>query len=280
MNKFTDTYNLFVAFKNNLPEVTHFRKSYIDKYHEFVTLLENETGEDLSQFRIAISEIKPIDKSHNYITGKIECSQSVYCERAVFFTKADALELKFKDKEASRQRVKGQITQIKKKENITPINLPQNTRWEDITIKFKNEYDADIITGRTTLHYDYEKMGFADKRVKKKDERVKANDSWKFLKILSTNNGVFPLDKLTGKEKEQRKKQKQSLSKILKELFPTVKDNPFYEYDDIEKNYKIKIKLIPIEDFRGDFRDRNIYDKKSSKFSDLDEFYKGETPSM
>jgi hypothetical protein len=148
-----------------------------------------------------------------------------------------------------------------KKETLL-FPVPQNTRWEEITIKFKNDFDVNVIIKGKEYTSNYEKMGFADKRIKKTNEKAKANDGWQFLFLLSTSDGIFPINKLTGKEKKQRIKQKQSLSKSLKKLFSTIEDNdPFYEYNDIDKNYKIKIKLIPIETFRDDYRDKDIKDE-------------------
>ena len=45
-------------------------------------------------------------------------------------------------------------------------------------------------------------------------------------------------------------------------LFPTIKDDPI-EYNDIEKIYTTKIKLIPDKTFRDDFRDKDIRLKNS-----------------
>ena len=57
-------------------------------------MLEEETGVDLSQFRVPNSEIKPRVTSYNPRTGK-SYSQEVYCERAYLFMKIDALLNKF-----------------------------------------------------------------------------------------------------------------------------------------------------------------------------------------
>ena len=139
--------------------------------------------------------------------------------------------------------------------------IPNNTEWRDITIRFKNEYDVDIIIGKNKYPYDYETMRFADNRIKKSEERTKAKDSWNLLQLLAIGKGKFPLNHLIGKEREKIIKQKQSLRKILKEFFPTINDDPFFEYDDINDIYRIKIKLIPVKDFRNDFKDKNIKDE-------------------
>ncbi len=153
-----------------------------------------------------------------------------------------------------------------KKENLFPV--PKNTQWKDLTIKFKNDFDVEIAIGKNKYSTDYEKMQFADKRIKKSKEKAKATDSWKMLCVLSTSKGVFPLDQLIGKEKTQKIKQKQALAKGLTNLFPSIAeldDDPFFPYDDIQKIYKIKINLIPVETFREDFRDKDIKDESDDK---------------
>ena len=139
--------------------------------------------------------------------------------------------------------------------------LPLNIK--NITFKFKNDFDVDVIIGKDIYSSDYKKMGFADKRVKKSEEKTKANDAWVLLVLLSASGGIFPIDSLTGKAKKQKIKQKQLLSKDLRAIFPTIKDDPFYKYDDRDKNYKIKMKLIPEKTFRDDFRDKDIKFKNS-----------------
>lgn len=150
-------------------------------------------------------------------------------------------------------------TEVTKESLLFPI--PKNTQWEEIIVKFKNEFDVDVSAKGRTYSSDYEKMGFADRRIKKSKEKAKTHNDWTFLILLSTQEGIFPLDSLQMKEKKQKIKQKQSLSKKLTEAFPQIKDtdpDPFYEHNDIENNYKIKIKLIPIPTFRADYRDRDI----------------------
>ncbi len=174
--------------------------------------------------------------------------------------KADSVRKMVVDKQpqtTSKSEPKKEIVRqgVLKKDLLFPI--PANTRWEDITLKFKNKFDVEVIIKGKKHESDYEKMGFADKRVKKTEEKTKANDAWDFLFLLSTLKGIFPIDSLTGKEKGKKLKQKQTLSKSLIALFPTIKDDPV-EYNDMERNYKIKIKLIPEKTFRDDFRDRDI----------------------
>lgn len=201
-----------------------------------------------------------LNRVHNYFMGQIE---------------SEALEI-----DKTRKHQEENIPQKPKNNALIPLKLPLNVSWEKITIEFKNEYDVEIkVDQKPPYQYNYETMGFADERIKKKEEKTKTNDSWELLTLLSIGNGIFPLGKLTGREKKKRIKQKQSLSETLKKLFPTVTtidDDPFYKYNDIKKIYKIKIKLIPIKTFREDFRDRNIREEKD-KLTDLHDFMADET---
>jgi len=167
------------------------------------------------------------------------------------------------------------IQSTKKKNQIQVPKLPPGTRWENITIRFLNDYDIRVDVKKIKFLIDYEKMGFADERIKKTEEKVKTKNCWGFLQLLSTKNGEFDLNTLIGEEKNQRIKQKQILTKILKEFFPTINDDPFYEYDETKGIYKIKIKLIPDKTFREDFRDKDIKEETKNKLG-IEEGYKEE----
>ena len=122
--------------------------------------------------------------------------------------------------EASKKEATQEIKKDKQKPADLLFPITKDTQWKGITIKFKNKFDVDVIIGKKTYPSDYEKMDFADKRVKKTNEKAKANDSWEFLFLLSTMQGIFPFSTLPDEEKRQRTKQKQALNKSLKILFP------------------------------------------------------------
>lgn len=138
-------------------------------------------------------------------------------------------------------------------EIITELGITENTQWEDIEIRFKNNYDVKITTNNKSFDSDYEKMGFADKR---KNKDTKAKESWNLLLLFSVNNNIFPFSDLNIIKKVKQKKQKQELNKLLKAYFG-IADDPIV-HNKITKNYEMKIKLIPIEDFRQQWADRNI----------------------
>ncbi len=136
----------------------------------------------------------------------------------------------------------------------------KNTKWEDITIKFLNDYDVEIKNRNKIFKSDYEQMGFADKR-KDNQQETKAKESWKLLQHFSRNNNVFPLNAPTRQENDRHKKQKQELSKLLKDYFG-IADDPI-AYDEDKREYRLKIQLIPEKIFQEQWADRNIFEENS-----------------
>lgn len=136
------------------------------------------------------------------------------------------------------------------------LGISPESKWEDIELAFRTEFEVRIKYKDNEVVVNHEDMGFSDKR---QPDETKAKGSWEFLRLLAMDNGVFPLSKLTGKDRENRKKQKQLLAKSLKQYFQ-IQSDPFYEVSKDESEYKIKMKLIPDPEFRDDWRDRHIRD--------------------
>lgn len=162
-------------------------------------------------------------------------------------------------KEEEKEAVKNKLAITNKSEIKSPseianeLNITKSTKWEDVEIRFKNNYDVKITANNKSYDSDYEKMGFADKR---KNKDTKTKESWNLLLLFSVNNNIFPFSDLNIIKKVKQKKQKQELNKLLKAYFG-IADDPIV-HNKITKNYEMKIKLIPIEDFRQQWADRNI----------------------
>lgn len=131
------------------------------------------------------------------------------------------------------------------KKKIIALNIPENTRWENITINIPNENNITILIGNNKYETNYKKMGFNDNR------KNCPNKQWWFLMILATRNGSIAwedfekdnkISKLSLKDINKFKKTKQSLVKSLRDYFK-IEDDPFYSYKK-EKAYKIKINLM------------------------------------
>ena len=127
-----------------------------------------------------------------------------------------------------------------KKRDIRSIELPDGTKWQDISIRFMDNGDhVEITTKKITRNATYQEMGFEDARKKR------PNAQWGFLRLLAMQRGELSwkndLD-MSVKERNKIKKKVQVLSDTLKEYFP-IREDPFYSYRK-EKSYKIKINLI------------------------------------
>ena len=139
---------------------------------------------------------------------------------------------------------------------LKQIGINSETNWQDITISFKSEFEIKVKHKKQEIDLTHEHLGFADRRM---SELTRAKSSWELLRLLAIGNGVFPLGKLSRKDRTKRKKQKQELSRLLKKYFQ-IDDDPFYELDKDKMEYKIKLQLIPEKEFKDDWKDRNIYE--------------------
>lgn len=142
-------------------------------------------------------------------------------------------------------------------EVVKTLGLTPESKWEDLTIIFTHEFEVrirnkDKIEFKTT----HKRMGFADERRKNSTEAVA---SWRLLQLLAVQDGKVVLSSLKPKDRERRNKQKQDLSAILKSYFQ-IQGDPFFKTNKEVAEYSIKIKLVPLPEFREQWRDRNIFD--------------------
>jgi hypothetical protein len=136
----------------------------------------------------------------------------------------------------------------------TSLGLAPETKWSDITIKFNNAYDIEVVHKSKSYQSNHEELGFKDNR---KDNEPK--QSWQFLQILSMNSGTYPMQEYMGKTRTAKEKDKQFLASNFKDIFG-IDDDPFEPFNSsLNDYYKIKVNLIPEKDFRPDFRDRDIF---------------------
>lgn len=126
-----------------------------------------------------------------------------------------------------------------------PYKLPAGTKWENITIKFRDNEKVTIFANGKELQTDFVGMGFD-----KGTQIIKPTKLWDFLVVLAKKNG-----EITSKDPEAKpeyKKQKELLSKeliryfsITYDPFHTYHKYPPYKHDD---SYKIRIILYPPEE--------------------------------
>lgn len=146
------------------------------------------------------------------------------------------------------------------------INLPFGTKWENLSIKFRDGHNVDIFLGNKLIaKTDYKKMGFENKKTRN------PNIQWDMLRILSSVNGELSFD--GAKVITNGKKRKQYLSDSLKDYFG-INSDPFYSYKK-EKSYRIKINLIP----ENKSISRAI-DNKNTEDEDMKSYYDEITTSI
>lgn len=131
-------------------------------------------------------------------------------------------------------KIKGAELQKKKDRNVVPLELPPNTKWEDITIKFLDGHNADIKVKDLKIKADYKQMGFEDSK-----KRL-PNKQWELLQLIAYSKGELSWEK--PGTSDLVKKKKQLLSKALKNYFQ-IDEDPFLSYKQ-EKAYKVRINLI------------------------------------
>jgi len=141
----------------------------------------------------------------------------------------------------------------------SPIKLPAGAQWEDLRIKFKNEFDVEVYFQDNFFgKYSHEKLGFARKNTKDK----KTDKQWYFLHQLAViyNNIAYnkqrqmqpTIENLCYSLKIKKNSCMRAVSSIswkLQGVFG-IKEKPFYEYDP-DKGYQTKFKLEPDSLLKG-----------------------------
>lgn len=145
----------------------------------------------------------------------------------------------------------GVINGLKKNsitETIQP-ELPDEIRWEDIEIKFKNDEGFYVyVNNKKHCESDYKKLGCFRSGTKEK----KPDKQWEFLKKLAMLDGESPEDISL----EVKRQIKSKLSKRLKQYFD-LKTEPFYPYSQTN-SYKLKFKIQPERNLRENYESKYI----------------------
>lgn len=136
-----------------------------------------------------------------------------------------------------------------KSKEIKTLKLSPNTAWENMTIKFKNDFDLEIFAHEKYLGIlTNEDLGFYKARSK---DRM-SDSQWDFFKKISTNKGIVDFSSCKNiNEKDKLKKQKSKFSKNLKLAF-NKKDDPFQQLPEKGK-LKTRFELVPHPDLRQKF---------------------------
>ncbi len=279
-NIFTFYRHFFNGWSRIINEKLLFELSYkiIEAGQKEEELTEDERKK-LQEYRLEKAK-----RAEEYQRQKIELAKKQ--KPQVVIPKIDiGIELKkSKDLAEENNKNKKVNSKISKRLGIT-----KDTKWEDITFKFINEYDIEISYDNAKVKTDYKELGFADMR-KEKAGITKAVEAYEFLQIISANNGHYPLSGTEGKERKKALQNRKDLQKILKTIFRPIKTSPFKNLNNFKlKNadYYLRLKLIPHPHFRDDFTDtrKKIFDEEAMKELKNDPYgiedsYKEQTPNL
>ncbi len=131
-------------------------------------------------------------------------------------------------------------------------------KWKDITLSFIGEQQVKIIHKDIEKVITFEEFGFADTRTANTED-IKAKSSWDLLKLFATQEGKLELNILPTDNKKILQKQKQELVKILRDYF-AIKEIPI-SYNKDENSYITNFKIMLPEEFKEDYRDKDISDQ-------------------
>ncbi|USN88274.1 MAG: hypothetical protein H6779_02405 [Candidatus Nomurabacteria bacterium] len=135
------------------------------------------------------------------------------------------------------------------------VKLPENAKWQELSISFKNNEDVEVKYGDTIIgKYSHEDLGFAQANTewKKPDRR------WALLRMMSALLGREPnipatkqhLMNVCGVTSPNAvEKRKSDLSMGLRQAFG-INEEPFERYTN-ETGYQPKFTLLPEKELRG-----------------------------
>jgi hypothetical protein len=138
----------------------------------------------------------------------------------------------------------------------TSIRLPQNTKWEDLTLRFLDGHTIEILLRRGNKKLGV--VNYRDFDLENKKER-RPNLQWKLLEALAKEGEAI------NKKGPSGRQNKLKLSKALKKYFG-IEDDPFFDYKK-EKVYKLKCRVLP----EGE-------DPSTLRINEIEEHLKEQTP--
>ena len=258
---------LYPSFSFHKEKILEFLKKYLDKTEKVIRL---KSCDFENNFRF-------IETTLALETQGYFGLQSLAFEDGCFLAKIVTKEKLIS--EASGEKVPKAKTGAKKTiANPHAIHLPPKTRWQDIFLTLYDNFEIGAKIGDQTFYSDFEKFGLIDIRRNGKQELKKC---WYLLLYLGTGQGVFAVGKLKAHERLQYQQRKKELTKTFKNFFPTIKDaDPFEKWDKEKQEYKIKVHIIPPRDFRDDYLDRRMKNKKVDKFADWEDSFNYQTPGL
>ena len=84
-------YSRLLALKDNLPQVFQADGTYVDEFHSVLDILQRESEQDLSAFRVPASEMMKQSSSGDDISGKVYYTGRKMCSRAFLMMRIDGV---------------------------------------------------------------------------------------------------------------------------------------------------------------------------------------------
>jgi hypothetical protein len=79
------------SLKANLPDRIHADQTYVEEFHSIVDILQNESGHDLSAFRVPATQMQRESSGGNYITGEVFYTGRLVCTRSYLMMRIDGV---------------------------------------------------------------------------------------------------------------------------------------------------------------------------------------------
>jgi len=233
-----------IAYVNNALRLDHINYGFFEKWF---SILEGKTKLIFKNY----NDILILLKYHQAERPLLELNKIYAADKIV----GERKRIDENNKKIFAYQV-GKLLELKKdisekngvnEKKIVILDFPENTNWEDLTLKFINKYEIEIfLKDKFLKKVNNEDIGFYDGKSKDKNP----DKQWGFLLQLSCDNGEYDLSNKTNiKENEKCRQYKSKLSKKLIKAF-NIADEPFFEYDE-KKRYKTKFKLMSTPELRG-----------------------------
>jgi hypothetical protein len=84
-------YARLLALKDNLPQGLQADGTYVDEFHCVLDVLQRESEQDLSAFRVPVSEMTKQNSGGDYISGKAYYTGRKECPRALLMMRIDGV---------------------------------------------------------------------------------------------------------------------------------------------------------------------------------------------
>jgi hypothetical protein len=179
--------------------------------------------------------------------GLLDEIHSIYCSRIFSLLVLSDINTRLKTFLGESLYNREPVEKGLRKPSISVVELPPETRWEDLTLVFIGPEDIQILVkGKHHAAKSYKELAFLDRRTNKKtDIAGKPSRLWKLLAIFAKCEGEISWENadLSAKDKDQLVKAISDLRGHLQAIFQ-IKTSPIDAYKKAKKPiYKTKFQV-------------------------------------